>query len=170
MSEIIFKVAKTKRQLEQCFSIRYSVFVVEQKMFKKTDQDEFDNDAIHIAAINSDDGNVISTVRCYKVGDNIWYGSRLAVPKEYRNHHSRIGVKLCKLAEKTVAEHGAKQFLAYIQIKNVRFFEGLRWRKIDTPIMHLGVQHQLMEASLLGINKNSEISIQRKIQPVYVPD
>ena len=170
MNKIIFKVVKTKRQLEQCFSIRYSVFVVEQKMFKKTDQDEFDNDAIHIAAINSDDGNVISTVRCYQVGDNIWYGSRLAVPKEYRNHHSRIGIKLCKLAEKTVVEQGAKQFLAYIQIKNVRFFEGLHWRKIDTPIMHLGVEHQLMEASLLEINKKSEISNQRKIKPVYVPD
>ena len=121
-------IAKTEDEIQQCFSIRYSVFVVEQKMFKKTDQDEFDNNAIHLAAIDSDDGNVISTVRCYKVGDNIWYGSRLAVPKEYRNHHSRIGVKLCKLAEKTVDEHGAKQFLDYIQIKNVRFFEGLRWR------------------------------------------
>ena len=170
MNKVIFRIAKTEAEIQQCFSIRYSVFVVEQKMFKKTDQDEFDNNAIHLAAIDSDDGNVISTVRCYKVGDNIWYGSRLAVPKEYRNHHSRIGVKLCKLAEKTVDEHGAKQFLAYIQIKNVRFFEGLRWRKIDTPIMHLGVQHQLMETSLLGINKKSEISIQRKIKPVYVQD
>ena len=167
MNKVIFRIAKTEAEIQQCFSIRYSVFVVEQKMFKKTDQDEFDNNAIHLAAIDSDDGNVISTVRCYKVGDNIWYGSRLAVPKEYRTHHTQIGIKLCKLAEITVAERGAKRFLAYIQKQNVRFFERLRWQKVGTPVIHFGVQHQLMEASLLGMTKESESSAKKKIQPVY---
>ena len=56
MNKVIFRIAKTEAEIQQCFSIRYSVFVVEQKMFKKTDQDEFDNNAIHLAAIDSDDG------------------------------------------------------------------------------------------------------------------
>ena len=167
MKKVIFKIVNTNAEIQQCFAIRYSVFVKEQKMFKETDRDEFDDNAIHIAAINSDDWKVISTVRCHQVGENIWYGSRLAVPKEYRTHHTQIGVKLCKLAEIIVAERGAKRFLAYIQKQNVRFFERLRWRKVDTPVMHFGVQHQLMEASLLAMTKKSENSLKKKIQPVY---
>ena len=167
MKKVIFKIVNTNAEIQQCFAIRYSVFVKEQKMFKETDRDEFDDNAIHIAAINSDDRKVISTVRCHQVGENIWYGSRLAVPKEYRTHHTQIGVKLCKLAEIIVAERGAKRFLAYIQKQNVRFFERLRWRKVDTPVMHFRVQHQLMEASLLAMTKKSENSLKKKIQPVY---
>ena len=167
MEKVIFKIVNTNAEIQQCFAIRYSVFVKEQKMFKETDRDEFDDNAIHIAAINSDDRKVISTVRCHQVGENIWYGSRLAVPKEYRTHHTQIGIKLCKLAEITVAERGAKRFLAYIQKQNVRFFERLRWQKVDTPVMHFGVKHQLMEASLLGMTKKSENSAMKKIQPVY---
>ena len=167
MGKVIFRIANTNAELQQCFAIRHSVFVEEQKMFEETDRDEFDNNAIHIAAINSDDGKVISTVRCYQLSGGIWYGSRLAVPKEYRTHHSRIGVKLCKIAEITVIERRAKRFLAYIQIQNVRYFKKLGWKKVDTPILHFGVQHQLMEASLLGMTKKSENSAKKKIQPVY---
>ncbi len=65
MEKVIFKIVNTNAEIQQCFAIRHSVFIKEQKMFKETDQDEFDNNAIHLAAINSDDGNVISTVRCY---------------------------------------------------------------------------------------------------------
>ena len=170
MNKVIFRIAKTEAEIQQCFSIRHSVFVEEQKLFKETDQDEVDNIAIHIAALDADNGNVVSTVRCHEANDGIWYGSRLAVPRDYRNHPSQIGVRLCKLAEKTVANRGAKRFLAYIQTQNIRFFEGLRWRKIDNPVMHFGLLHQLMEASLFVVNKKTENSVTKKVQPAYAQD
>ena len=98
MNKVIFRIAKTEAEIQQCFSIRHSVFVEEQKLFKETDQDEVDNIAIHIAALDADNGKVVSTVRCHEANDGIWYGSRLAVPRDYRNHPSHIGVRLCKLA------------------------------------------------------------------------
>ena len=37
MGKVIFRIANTNAELQQCFAIRHSVFVEEQKMFEKTD-------------------------------------------------------------------------------------------------------------------------------------
>jgi hypothetical protein len=55
----------------------------------------------------------------------VWYGGRLAVLHAYRHSAASIGAALCRLAEATVIAHGCRQFLAYIQIQNVRFFQRL---------------------------------------------
>ena len=170
MNKIIFRIVETEAELQQCFAIRHSVFVEEQKIFFKTDQDKFDKNAIHIAAIDTNTGKVVSTVRCHEKEGGIWYGARLAVAKEFRTHPSLIGVKLCKIAEKTVADRGAKRFLAYIQPKNVRFFERLNWRKVDKPVTHFGSPHQLMEASLFGTKKRTRNVAKGKIWTGYARD
>ena len=170
MNKIIFRIVETEAELQQCFTIRHSVFVEEQKIFFETDQDEFDNNAIHIAAIDTNTGKVVSTVRCHKKEGGIWYGSRLAVAKEFRTHPSLIGVKLCKIAEKTVTDRGANRFLAYIQPKNVHFFERLNWRKVGQSVMHFGSIHQLMEASLIGMKKNTKYHVTRKVQTSNAQD
>ena len=167
MKKIIFRIVETEAELQQCFAIRHSVFVEEQKIFFKTDQDKFDKNAIHIAAIDTTTGKVVSTVRCHEKEGGIWYGARLAVAKEFRTHPSLIGVKLCKIAEKTVADRGAKRFLAYIKPKNVRFFERLNWRKVDKPVTHFGSSHQLMEASLFGTKKRTRNVAKGKIWTGY---
>ena len=164
MNKIIFRIVDTEDELQQCFAVRHSVFVEEQRIFFETDQDEYDKNAIHIAAIDTNTGKVVGTVRCNETKGGIWYGARLAVAKEFRPHPSLIGVKLSKIAEKTVADRGAKRFLAYIQPNNVRFFERLNWRKVDQPVTHFGSLHQLMEASLFGMKKKTEYYITRKVQ------
>ena len=168
MNKIIFRIVETEAELQQCFAVRHSVFVEEQRIFFETDQDEFDKNAIHIAAIDTNTGKVVSTVRCHEQEGGIWYGARLAVAKEFRTHPSLIGVKLSKIAEKTVADRGAKRFLAYIQPNNVRFFERLNWRKVDQPVTHFGSIHQLMEASLFGMKKKTEYYTTRKVQTTNV--
>ena len=37
MNKVIFRIAKTEAEIQQCFSIRHSVFVEEQKLFKETE-------------------------------------------------------------------------------------------------------------------------------------
>ena len=164
MNKIIFRIVETEAELQQCFAVRHSVFVEEQNIFFETDQDEYDKNAIHIVAIDTNTGKVVGTVRCNETKDGIWYGARLAVAKEFRTHPSLIGVKLSIIAEKTVADRGAKRFLAYIQPNNVRFFERLNWRKLDQPVTHFGSIHQLMEASLFRMEKKTECYITRKEQ------
>ncbi|MEE2876492.1 MAG: MSMEG_0567/Sll0786 family nitrogen starvation N-acetyltransferase [Candidatus Neomarinimicrobiota bacterium] len=167
MSKVICRIAETEAELQGCFAVRHAVFVEEQKIFFETDRDSFDQSGIHIAAIDTGTGKVVSTVRCHEVDEAIWYGTRLAVAKDYRSHPSHIGVSLCKLAEKTVADRGAKRFLAYVQPQNVRFFEGLRWRKVGKPVMHFELLHQLMQASLFDVRKNTENLQVETNQTVY---
>ena len=65
MNKIIFRIVETEAELQQCFAVRHSVFVEEQNIFFETDQDEFDKNAIHIAAIDTSTGKVVSTCLLY---------------------------------------------------------------------------------------------------------
>ena len=150
MDEIIFKVAEAETERAEYFAVRQAIFVEEQAMFHGTDEDEHDADprTIHLVAINAATGAVVGAVRCYTVGNDVWYGGRLAVLPEYRHHPAAIGPNLCRLAEASVLERGCRRFLAYIQMQNVRFFERLNWSAVGEPVDYHGQLHQLMAASL----------------------
>ena len=57
-------------------------------------------------------------------------------------------------AEATVIAHGCRQFLAYIQPQNTRFFERLGWRPLGDPVIYQGQPHQLMQASLAAVRQS----------------
>lgn len=150
MNEIVCKLVETDVEREGHFAVRHAVFVEEQQMFVGTDVDEHDHDedTIHIVAVDTSTGKVVGAVRCYHDGDDVWYGGRLAVLKEYRHHATSIGANLCRLAEASVIERGCRQFLAYIQLQNVRFFRRLGWRSVGEQVTIQGKPHLVMEASL----------------------
>ncbi|GIW46454.1 MAG: putative N-acetyltransferase YjcF [Deltaproteobacteria bacterium] len=143
---IVFKIAETEKELEEYFRLRYEVFVREQGIFKETDVDEYDKDALHIVAVEESTGNVVGGVRCYRKDNNTWFGGRLSAAPGYRN--GRVGSNLVKLAVQVVKSRGCKEFLAYIQPQNVRFFERLGWRAVGEPVLYHGRPHQLMRANL----------------------
>ena len=153
MGRVLCKVVETEAEQRGYFAVRHAVFVEEQHIFADTDRDAYDEDAIHIVSVDQETGAVVGAVRCYEAEPGIWFGGRLAVLKAYRHHPGLIGARLCRLAEKSVIEHGAHRFLAYIQPQNVRFFERLHWRVVDEPVECFGRPHQLMEASLAGAKK-----------------
>lgn len=150
MGTITHKIAETDAELDGHFAVRHAVFVEEQGLFEGTDRDAHDEEGIPIVSIDEESGAVVGAVRCYETEDGVWFGGRLAVLKGYRHHPAHIGSALCKLAEKTVIEQGARRFLAYIQVQNVPFFERLNWRSVGEPVDRCGEPHQMMEASLAG--------------------
>jgi len=149
MEEITYKIVETPAERRGYFATRHAVFVEEQGLFTGTDVDEHDDDAIHIIAITRGSRRVVGAVRCYPAADDVWYGGRLAVLQVYRHHATAIGASLCRLAEATVIERGCRCFLAYIQLKNVRFFQRLGWRAQGEPVIYCGTPHLLMAASLV---------------------
>lgn len=148
MDEIVCKIAETAAEREGHFAVRRAVFVEEQGLFAATDVDEHDDHAILMVAVDTRTGAVVGAVRCVAAGDDVWYGGRLAVLRAYRRHRAAIGARLCRLAEATVIAHGCRRFLAYIQMRNVPFFEHLGWTRIGDPVVHYGQPHQIMAASL----------------------
>jgi|SoiMethySBSTD1v2_1073268.scaffolds.fasta_scaffold881914_2 putative N-acetyltransferase (TIGR04045 family) len=157
MDRIVCKIAETADEYREYLSVRHAIFVEEQGLFHGTDVDEHDRDAIPIIAVDTQTGTVAGAVRCYPASDNIWYGGRLAVLQPYRHSAASIGANLCRVAEATVIAHGCRQFLAYIQSQNVRFFQRLGWREIGEPVIHHGQPHQLMQASLAAAHASPAI-------------
>ena len=148
MDRVVCRIAESAAEYQAYLAVRHAIFVEEQQLFDGTDVDEHDADAIPIVAIDSQTGAVIGAVRCYRAGGDVWYGGRLAVLPVYRHSAAAIGAHLCRVAEATVIAHGCRQFLAYIQSQNVRFFQRLGWRPIGEPVNYHGQPHQLMQASL----------------------
>ena len=146
MAEFDFKIITKEEDLTEYYKIRNNIFVKEQKIFTETDIDEYDEEAIHIAAVEKKTGKMVGGVRCYNPEGDTWIGGRLSAAPGYRN--GRVGHNLVRFAVQTVKTRGCTKFLAYVQPQNVKFFERLDWKPVGQLIMHHRKLHQLMEADL----------------------
>ena len=146
MEKLVCHPARTDLEREKAFSIRKSIFVDEQKIFKTTDTDENDQNSIHLVA--KQEGHIIGTVRVYPAGtgNGDWIGGRLAVKKGYRL--SGTGELLVREAVALVKKNGCNHFTAHIQDENIAFFQQLGWTGIGPIRNHFGKPHQLMKADL----------------------
>jgi putative N-acetyltransferase (TIGR04045 family) len=97
-------------------------------------------------AIATDTNQVVGVVRIYEVEPGIWYGGRLGTHPDYRRGW-QIGKGLIYKAVTTANTWGCKQFLATVQLQNVRFFQRLHWETTE-EIVICDRPHHLMEADL----------------------
>ncbi len=149
----IIKIAETKEELEQYYSLRRDVFVKEQKLFAESDRDQYDAYALPIIAKATGSGLVVGTARCYPVAENVWVGGRLTVCK---THWGGLGSQLVRGAVKIMRDRGCRDFSAYIQIQNVGFFEHLGWTKMGESVMYHGVCHEKMTIAMHPLEENKE--------------
>ena len=95
----------------------------------------------------------------------MWWGSRLAVRRNYRNLRSlsssvpirnrqagfyggrSIGAGLIYKAVSTARALGCRRFLAHVQQQNAAFFQRLHWKPLGEVDLY-GVTHVKMEADL----------------------
>lgn len=132
-----------------CAELRREVFCEEQKIFSGDDRDALDERALSIAAIACLIGqpeDVVGTVRIHECEPGTWWGSRLAVQRDYRRL-AWLGTALIEHAVCTARARGASRFLAQVQVQNLRLFERLHWSAIE-PISVQGRPHVLMQAEL----------------------
>lgn len=138
-----FKLAKSTAEIQAYFDLRRSIFTEEQQLFEN-DIDDLDRVAYPIIAV--DQSQVVGVVRIYEIEPGIWYGGRLGTHPDYRKGW-KIGKGLIYKAVTTANTWGCKQFLATVQIQNVRFFQRLHWRSQE-ELMIWDRPHHLMEADL----------------------
>ena len=144
MKTFLCQIAKNEKEILECFRIRNEVFVREQKLFKDSDIDRFDKNAIYILV--KIDNEIVGTVRVFKKENGIWFGGRLAVLKKARRGDA--SKFLVKKAVEIAKSKNAKKFLAWVQEPNVNFFLRLDWKKLNRKKNYLGKQHELMEADI----------------------
>lgn len=149
-----FKLATDSQEIAAYFALRRTIFAEEQQLFQGDDVDEIDQIAYPIVAISpeersaiaTDTNQVVGVVRIYEVEPGIWYGGRLGTHPDYRRGW-QIGKGLIYKAVTTANTWGCKQFLATVQLQNVRFFQRLHWDSLK-EIVICDRPHYLMEADL----------------------
>lgn len=155
MEKILFKIAESENELEEYFHLRHQIFVEEQNIFSESDVDKYDTDpvheVIHIVALRESDNKMVGGVRCYKKEGKTWFGGRLSAAKDHRQ--GKVGAGLVKFAVETIKTTDCDTFLAYVQPKNVRFFQRLGWYKIGEVQTYQNQPHQLMQANLESDSK-----------------
>jgi putative N-acetyltransferase (TIGR04045 family) len=129
--------------------LRREVFCGEQGIFRDDDRDALDGVALPLVAVamvmNMPD-QVVGTVRIHEAEAGLWYGSRLAVHRDFRRL-AFLGSGLIGLAVGTARARGCIRFLAHVQAANVPLFERLHWRSLEPLTLH-GRPHHLMQADL----------------------
>lgn len=148
-SEFRIRLATERWERAGHAQLRREVFCGEQGIFRGDDADALDGVAVPIVAVAIVMGmpdRVVGTVRIHPAEAGLWYGSRLAVHRDFRRL-AWLGSGLIDLAVRTAHARGCIRFLAHVQAQNVPTFERLHWRSLE-PLMLHGRLHHLMEADL----------------------
>jgi putative N-acetyltransferase (TIGR04045 family) len=148
-SAYLVKRAAESWELKGRRDLRRAVFCEEQALFHADDADDIDARAIPLVALSCVYGvpdEVVGTVRIHEDEPGVWFGSRLAVRKDFR-HVARLGSSLIRLAVGSARGLGCRSFLAHVQSQNVPLFERLCWRSLAVIVLH-GRLHHLMAADL----------------------
>ena len=137
---------------QQALALRRQVFCQEQCLFDDDDFDAVDAEdpscrlLVALSSWGGQPDEVIGTVRIHQPEPGLWWGSRLAVRRDWRRH-GQLGSTLIRLAVSSAHALGCREFLAHVQAQNVVLFRRLRWSVIDEKVIHERV-HALMRADL----------------------
>lgn len=166
--DFAFRIARTPDALEGYWALRRAIFCEEQKIFRGTDRDEFDGNAIPIVCrtvLAGMEDAVVGVVRIDERKPGLWYGSRLGVAAEYRSMKKlspgvatrsglpvyrglgALGAGLIFKAVSMANAMGCREFLATVQQQNARFFQRLHWEPLEEISLY-GLPHVRMRADL----------------------
>lgn len=137
---------------QQALALRRQVFCREQGLFDGDDFDFIDAEdpscrlLVALSSWGGQHDEVVGTVRIHEAEPGIWWGSRLAVRRDWRRQ-GQLGSTLIRLAVSSAHALGCREFLAHVQAQNVVLFRRLRWRVLNEKIIH-DRMHALMRADL----------------------
>jgi putative N-acetyltransferase (TIGR04045 family) len=148
-SEFRIKFAASRWEREGAYRLRRQVFCEEQGLFGDDDRDAIDDYAITIVALSVwgvAEDRVVGTVRIHEDAPSVWWGSRLAVERDFRRVGA-IGATLIRLAVSSAHAMGCSTFLAHVQAQNGLLFQQMHWRLLAPIDLH-GRPHLKMQAEL----------------------
>ncbi len=142
MEEIKIRIADYKKDKRDINSIRYAVFVKEQKVPPELEIDDLDRIAIHILFYV--DNKPVGTGRIVKEDGHI---GRIAVLKEYRGKH--IGYQMMLFLIEKAREFGLRSVWLSSQITAVGFYKKLGFVEYGNTFYDAGIKHINMKKHLL---------------------
>lgn len=135
------KLAQTQSDFFRVVRIRTAVFVEEQHVDIKIEQDAQDDTALHWL-VEDDDGQAIACCRGLAEGDVLQIG-RVAVLKPVRGRH--VGRFLMLGLEQDPALKPFSRLRVHAQIQVEGFYASLGYRTVSAPFEEAGILHVTME-------------------------
>ena len=148
-SEFQVKFATSHWERQEAHALRRAVFCEEQQIFEADDRDQIDDHAIPIVALSMMGvaaDKLVGTVRIHQAEPGVWWGSRLAVHRDFRKIGA-LGATLIKLAVSSANAMGCHTFLANVQVQNGLLFRRLHWDIVEEFEIY-GKPHLRMKADL----------------------
>ncbi len=130
-------------EIQDALDIRFKVFVVEQKVDKEIELDEYENTAVHI--VMYDDEKPIANCRIIFVDDKIKIG-RVAVLSQCRG--KGYGEMIMKEALNYLIKEGKENVYISSQLYIKSFYEKLGFEVISEVYMEANIEHIAMVCNL----------------------
>lgn len=133
----------TSDALEAAFSLRYRVFVEEQRVPLDLERDGLDEQARHAVLLEGD--RAVATGRLM-IGAEAAKVQRVAVAPERRGEG--LGRVIMEALEEVARQAGAPVARLASQVGAVPFYERLGYRAYGDPFMEAGIAHRWMDKPL----------------------
>ncbi len=137
------KVVRSKKELDDAFQVRHSVFVDEQKVPAELEIDEHENLAIHFVAYDEERPVAAGRFRILKETAKV---ERICVERSHRK--TGLGQKLMDAIERHAYEQHLTKMKLNAQISAVGFYEKLGYQIISEEFMDAGIPHVTMVKEL----------------------
>jgi predicted GNAT family N-acyltransferase len=125
------------------YRLRHEVFVLEQAVPPELERDEFDDTAVHLAALR--DGEVVGTLRILISGPTAKIG-RMAVRAAARKRG--IGSQLMDGAGEIAAQRGVREITLHAQLYAREFYRRAGYREEGETFEEAGIAHVAMRRTL----------------------
>ncbi|MCD7035012.1 GNAT family N-acetyltransferase [Metabacillus sp. GX 13764] len=129
---------ETEKELQDAFSVRFKVFVEEQKVPAEEELDQYDETATHVVVYDLD--TPIGTGRV-READGYAKLERICILEDYRGKGS--GRIIMDELERVSDPH-LKKFKLNAQVQAVPFYERLGYKVVSEEFMDAGIPHVTM--------------------------
>ncbi len=137
-------IANTDEALQQCLSIRRTVFIIEQNVPEEIEMDGMEDQTVHFLASN--ETQPLGTARLLQ-GDGYVKIQRVAVLKEARG--TGAGAAIIRAMEDYTAEHNlAPRLELGAQVSAIGFYEKLGYEAYGDLFDDAGIPHRNMRKTL----------------------
>lgn len=140
---LIIETAETKKQLDDAFSVRYTVFVEEQNVPAEEEIDKYEQESVHVVAY---DNNIPVGAGRMRKGSGFIKVERICVLAAYRK--TGAGRYIMRAIETIGKEQQFTEAKLHAQTQAVPFYEKLGYTITSDTFIDAGIPHVAMTKPL----------------------
>lgn len=144
-SEAVIRWAEDAHDVDGALALREQVFCGEQGVSREEELDGRDDEALHLVALEPEDGRVIGTLRLL-LDDRVAKVGRVAVERSWRRRG--VAARMLALAVEAAGARGAREARLAAQTDAIALYEQAGFRIVSEEFVDAGIVHVWMSRPL----------------------